>query len=386
MIMTFSRWKITIVLTTMLAVAGAVAFALLTPKEFTARAVVVPKEDNIDVVSSFIKNMPIAKNQLKGNIFSPATDIENVYIAILKSATLQMQVIRKFDLIKVYEFDKARRYFIEDVIKAFNKHVGCGLSDEGMLVIDVVDRSPQRASEMANYIVGIMDEMYGNLAVEAARNRRMFLEERLRIVRSDLASCEDSLIQFQTVNRIASVEQQAKATIDVGAIMEAKLMASELELNIARKSFSPDNERVKEMETNLAVMKKQRDAFSDVRESDLLLPLKMAPQAAGQFYRYRRNLKIQEILFELIMQQYEAAKLEEARNTPHIQILDKAYPPEKKTKPKRTRIVITVFFLSLLFNFVFVNLVEVYRRTKRDNTETYRKMALIAKNVLGLKR
>jgi tyrosine-protein kinase Etk/Wzc len=384
-VIVLSRWKRTMVVTTTLAVAGAVLYALLTAREYTAQAVVVPKEDNIDVVSSFIKNMPTAKSQLKGNIFSPATDIENVYIAILKSKMLQLQVIRKFDLPAVYEFKKSR-YYIEDVLRAYNRHVTSSLSDEGMLVIDVVDKSPQRAAEIANYIVGVMDEMYGNLAAEAAKNRRIFLGERLRIIKHDLTCCEDSLILFQTKNRIADVEQQAKATIDVGAIVEAKLLAVELDLNIARKAFTPDNQKVKEMEMSLAEMKKQRNVFSDVRESDLLLPLKLTPQIAGQFYRYQRNLKIQEVLFELVMQQYEAAKLEETRNTPHVQILDKADPPQKRSKPKRTRIVIAVFFISILLNFVCINLIEIYRRMRRDNTESYRKMVMIMNNILAFKR
>jgi len=384
MIFVLTRWKRTIVLTTAIAVAATVLFVLLVDPEYMAQAVVVPKEDNMDVVSSFIKNMPIAKSQLKGNLFSPATDIENVYLALLKSKTLQLDVIKKFDLPKVYEFTK-KKYYIEDVLRAYNKHVTSILSDEGMLVIDVEDKSPQRAADMANYIVSVMDGIYGNLAAEAAKNRRIFLDERLRIIRRDLAGCEDSLTQFQIKNRIADVEQQAKATIDAGATVEARLLVTELELNIARKTFTQDNQKIKEMETSLSEMKKQRDALTDKRESNLLLPLKIAPQIGIEFLRLKRSLKIQEMLFELIMQQFEAAKLEEAKNTPHVQILDRADPPQKRNKPKRTRTVITIFLVSILFNFVFINIIELYKRMRRDNTEQYRKLAMIVKSLLAFK-
>ena len=386
MILVFVRGKKTVILTTALVIAAVAAYALLAVPEYTAEAVVIPKEDNIDVVSSFIKNMPMAKSQLKGNLFSPATDIENVYIALVKSTTLQLDVIKKFNLIDVYKFSKRKKYYIEDVLKLYSKRVSCGLTDEGMLDIAVRDESPKRAADMANYITATMDDMYGNLAAEAARSRRIFLDERLKLIRRDMAACEDSLTQFQMKNRIADVEQQAKATIDAGATVEAKLLAEELELNIAKKTFTPDNEKIKEMEMNLAEMKKQRDALTDVRETSLLLPLKIAPQVAIQFFRFKRDLKIQEMLFELVMQQYEAAKLEEAKNTPHIQILDKADAPQKRSKPKRTRLVMTAFFISLLLNFIFLNIAEMFQKMRRDNSESYRKIVLILRTLLAFKR
>ena len=250
MVTILAKWKRTIVFTTTLAVVAAVVGAYLIPPEYTAQAVVVPKEDNMDAVSSFIKNMPIAKSQLKGNIFSPATDIENVYIALLRSKTLQLYVINKFYLPNVYKFKK-NKYFIEDVVRAYNRRVTTSLSDEGMLVVNVEDQSPRRAADMANYIVGVMDRIYGNLSVDAARNRRMFLEGRLQLVKHDMAECEDSLTQYQIKNRIADVEQQAKATIDAGATVEAKLLATELDLNISRKMFTSDNEKIKELEMKM---------------------------------------------------------------------------------------------------------------------------------------
>ena len=383
-IMVLSRWKKTVLFTTLLFVITAIALALTMKPQYIATTVVIPKEDNMDVVSSFIKNMPIAKNQLKGNIFSPATDIENVYLAVLKSRKLQLDVIHTFDLANVYKFRKGH-YFIEDVLKAFNKRVKSYISDEGMLFVTVEDESPKRAADIANYITSVMDNIYGNLAVETARNRRIFLEEQLRIIKKDLRNCEDSLTQFQVINRIVDVEQQAKATIDAGAMVEAKLLATELELNIAKKTFTPDNQKIKEMETNLAEMKKQRESLTDVRESSLLLPLKIAPQVGIEFVRLKRNLKVQELAFEFIMQQYEAAKFEEAKNTPHVQILDRADPPEKRSKPKRKRMVATAFLLSMIFNFIIVNALENFKRMRRDNTENYRKIVMIMKNIAAMK-
>jgi tyrosine-protein kinase Etk/Wzc len=376
-----SRWKKTIFIISFLFVSVAIVLALTVIPEYTASAVIMPKEDNMDVASSFIKNISSAKSQLKGNIFSPATDLENVYIAILKSRKLQLDVINKFDLVDVYKF-KRQKYFIEDVLRVFNKKVSAGLSEEGMIVINVKDNSPKRAADIANYIVDKMDEIYGNLSVESARNRRIFLEDRLSVIKNDLANAEDSLKIFQIKNGIVDVTQQEKATIDAAAGVEAKLLAMELELNIAKKIYNADNQKIKEMENNLSEMKKQRDNFTDIRETSLLLPLKIAPDLGVKFFRLKRGLKIQEMLFELVMQQYETTKIEEAKNTPHIQILDRADPPQKRTKPKRTRMVIGAFAASLIFNFILVNFLELVTRMKRERTENYLKILTVINNIV----
>lgn len=385
MILVLTRWKKTIILSTTLIVIAAILYALFSTPQYTAQTVVIPKEDNIDVMSSFMKNMPISKSQFKGNIFSPATDLENVYIGILKSRTLQINVIQQFDLASVYKLKKGH-CFIEDVLGQYNQHVSCGITDEGMLNICVEDENPKRAAEIANYITTIMNQIYGNLAVETARNKRIFLGERLEIIKHDMTACEDSLTQFQINNHVADLDQQAKATIEAGESIEAKLLEAQLELNIAKKNFTQDNQKIREMEMNLAEMKKQSDALTDSKESNLLLSLKTAPNVALQFFRFKRNMKIQEMLFELIMQQYEAAKLEEAKNTPQIQILDRATAPEKRSKPKRTRIVITAFLASIVFNFLLINLTEIYKRMRQDNSESYQKIVMIFKNLLPSKQ
>jgi tyrosine-protein kinase Etk/Wzc len=348
--------------------------------EYTTVAIVMPKEDNTDLLSSYIKNIPMAKSQLKGNIFSPATDMENVYLAILKSRKLQLDVINKFDLVKVYKFQQ-KKYFIEDVLKAYNKHVGGTISDEGMLYITVTDNSPVRAAEIANYITDKMDQIYMNLSVETAKNQRLFLEDRLIVIKQNLLQCEDSLTQFQIENGVVDIELQAKSTVEAAATIEVRLLAAELDLNIAKRIFLADNQKIKEMEMNLSEIKNQRDKLSKFRETDFLIPLKTAPAIGVQFLRLKRNLKIQELLFELVTQQYETAKLEEAKNTPHIQILDRASPPEKRSKPQRTNMVMTGFFASVILNLILMNFLEIFKRIRQENSENYRKFVMVFKSL-----
>jgi tyrosine-protein kinase Etk/Wzc len=372
------KWKKIVIITTVAFVAIAIAYVLLAEQQFTATAVVVPKEDPLDMVSGVMKNISLSK--LQGNLFSPANDIENLYLAILKSKKLEFEVIQKFDLVKVYRLDKGKKVFLEDVTKALEKHIKFGIYDEGTLFIQVTDSSPQRAADMANFIAGTLDEIYKDLSVETARNRRIFLEERLDAVKKDLSLSEDSLALFQIENGLVDIDQQTKMSIEVGALSEARLKAAELDLNIAKKIYLNDDQKIKEMEMNIAEIKNQRDNLTRVRETDLLIPLKIAPKIGVTFFRLKRNLRIQELLFELITQQFEMAKIEESKTTPHVQILDKAFPPQKRSKPKRRNIVILAFLASLFSGFLLVNFVELLSRMKEGNSENYQKLKLILQN------
>jgi tyrosine-protein kinase Etk/Wzc len=380
LIIPLTRRKKTVLFITLLFVGIGVLVAFKAEEEFKAVAIVMPKEDNSDLLSSYIKNMPMAKSQLKGNIFSPATDLENVYLAILKSRKLQVEVIKKFDLANVYKFKK-QKYFMEDVIKEYERHVTGIVSDEGMLYVTVTDNSPTRAADIANYVIDYMDNIYSNLSAEMARNQRLFLEARLNVIKRNLLLSEDSLAQFQIENGVVDIEQQAKSTIEAAATIEVRLLAAELDLNMAKRIFLADNKKIQEMEMNFEEIKKQRDKLSQVRETDFLIPLKIAPAIGVRFLRLKRSLKIQEILFELVTQQYETSKLEEAKNTPHIQILDRAEAPQKRSKPQRRNMVMGAFFGGIFFNLILLNILETFKRFRQGNSENYRKMVMIVKSL-----
>jgi uncharacterized protein involved in exopolysaccharide biosynthesis len=377
------KWKKVMIINIVVFVVAAIAYALLAEQQFTASTVIVPKEDPLDMVSGVMKNISLSK--LQGNLFSPASDLENLYLAILRSGKLESEVIQKFDLVKVYKMDKGKKIYREDVAKALEKHIKFGLNDEGTLFIQVMDCSPQRAADMANFMASTLDQIYKELSIETARNRRVFLEERLDSVKKDLALSEDSLARFQIENGLVDIDQQAKMSIEVGALSEARLKAAELDLNIAKKIYLNDDQKIKEMEMNIAEIKNQRDNLTHVRETDLLIPLKIAPAIGVRFFRLKRNVKIQELLFELITQQFEMAKIEESKTTPHVQILDKAYPPEKRSKPKRRNVVVIAFLASLLSGLLLVNCLELLGRMKEENSPNYQKLKLILHNVFSFK-
>jgi len=147
--------------------------------------------------------------------------------------------------------------------------------------------------------------------------------------------------------------------------------------------FSGSNPKIKEAEMELSELRRQRDALLHERKSDLLIPYKMAPELGLQLVRLKRNLKIQEALFELILGQYETAKFEEAKNTPTVQVLDPATPPQKRTFPKRGKMVLTFFFVSMVFGLFVASAFEYMRRFRMERPEDFEKLRQIRRALLG---
>jgi tyrosine-protein kinase Etk/Wzc len=364
-------------------VAGGVVVSLLYPKSFIATTVLMPPENNSLGLAGIMPKLSFGK--LDKSMFSSGSDQENIYLAILKSKTLQLDVVNHFDLVRVYKFDKSKKYYIEDVLKIFSNAQGIVVSNESTISISIEDKSPSRAAEMANYMAQKLDEIYKRLTLETARNRRIFLEERLAIIKRDLADAEQNLSSFQKDAKMVNIDEQTKATIDAGATVEARYFASKLELDIAKKTFAGVDPKIKEMELELNEIGKQRKRLTSDRISDMFIPLALAPELGLKFLRFKREVKIQELLFEFVMQQYEQAKFEEAKNTPNVQILDPATPPQKKSKPKRMVMVIMAFFISIFCSFLFILVQEYFLQIKSANSEVYRKVMFIVNNLLRLK-
>jgi uncharacterized protein involved in exopolysaccharide biosynthesis len=382
-----SKWRWFLILNTILWSVGGVITSLLLPERYSAETVLMPPKSSSEGLSKIMKSLPVSK--LAGNAGSllggggGSENLENIYLAILASRSLGKSVIEKFNLAHVYKFDKRRKYFYEDLEKEFKKHVGVEVMEEGTFVIQAEDRSPERAAAMANFMADKLDEIYKKLTVETERNHRKFLEERLALVKADLDSSERKFTQFQKDNRMMDVDEQAKATIDAGSTMEARYLAAELNLDINRQVFSADNPKIREAEMELNELRRQRDVLLHERKSELFIPYKMAPELGLQLVRLKRALKIQEALFELILGQYETAKFDEAKNTPTVQILDRAIIPQKRDFPKRSKIVVACFGFGLILGAAIVSFVEYFRRFRRDKPEDFDKLRLIWKNFLG---
>jgi len=178
-------------------------------------------------------------------------------LSILTSRRLADSVVRKFDLIHDYGFDKRRQFYYEDVLKTLYRNVDIVENDYGNIEITVTDSSPAQAAAMANFMACRLDTIVSQLSKESARNSRLFFEDRLGIIKRDLDSAGRSLVKFKTDNKYIDLEQQVKSSIEVMAQLEGQKMALDLQIAQMQNQFGANNRQASELLRQKSVIERK---------------------------------------------------------------------------------------------------------------------------------
>jgi tyrosine-protein kinase Etk/Wzc len=316
----------------------------------------------------------------------------DVIAAILKSRTVAEAVLEQEHLMKAYE-TKSR----EAALRELSSRVSVSVSPEGIVSLSYEDKDKIRAAGVANRFVEEMDRVNRETSTSQAKNARMFIEERLTKTQGDLSKAEEDLRNFQEENKTILLDSQMKTAIEKAADLKAEMVSSEIELNVLSKTMSPYHPQIQSLRSKINEIKRQLETLElgnqkeESKDKTVLdVPFAEVPSLSLKLARLVREVKIQERVFELLTQQYEQYKIEETKNTPTIQVLDKAIPPEKRFKPKRGLLVGISGILSLFASTVFVFGLEYFKKSKQRNPEGMAKLeALLGawrKDVEDLKR
>lgn len=352
----------------------ALLWALLTPKEYKAMASVLPAEQS-DLLSGLTGISSLAKSfsPFKGLGSLTGADELDRYIAILKSKKVHNKVIEDFDLRKVYDLEDQPLWKVE---RELSGNLDYTIEDEGNLVISVYDRNPELAAKIANYMVNLLNEINTELHITNAKSVREFIEKRYFQNLDDITALETQMKQFQKKYGVIAVPEQIEVTIQTIAKLYAELAKQEVELNVMKKTIASDSPllvtkeiQIKELQNKLNLMSSS-DKINN-RETDVLIPLNLAPDLVGKYLNIFKNLEIQYKIAEFITPVYEQAKIEEARSTPSVLVLDKASPPERKAKPKISLYVLIGFILSLVIGLFLVFTLELLRKLQQINPQKF---------------
>jgi tyrosine-protein kinase Etk/Wzc len=296
---------------------------------------------------------------------APATPTD-LFTAMLKSRIMADKVIDKFNLMERYE-----KKTMQDTRLALENATRIVVSKEKVIKVTVEDKDPQLASDMANFYVSNLDHLNQTLSVSKARENRKFIEQRVAETQGELVKVENALKEFQTQNRTVAIEAQSKAMIEATAMIQAQIMAQEVQLQVMGSYLSADNPEVARVQSSINELKKQLQIMESGKgeknrtAGERLRPaITSVPALALEYGRLMRDLKVQETLYALLVSQYEQAKLTEARDTPTVQVLDPAVPAEKKSRPKITLNLLIAGMLSLLIGIFWAFVREAIDRRK----------------------
>jgi capsule polysaccharide export protein KpsE/RkpR len=273
-------------------------------------------------------------------------------VGILQSRSIQERLVERFELRKVYGLeitgDAERRLGENSSVIEDRK--------SGILTIRVTDQSPQRAAQLGGAYVEELDHLVSQLSTSAAHRERVFLEERLRTVKSDLDTAAQQFGQFASKNSAIDIQAQGKAMMEAAARLQGELIAAESELQMLKQIYTENNVRVRgiqarigELQRQLNKMGGQRDGKpeSTTQASDPISPsMRELPLLAVTYADLLRRTKIQETVFEILTQQFEFAKVQEAKETPSVKVLDRAEVPARKSYPSR---LLVMFLGTSLF-------------------------------------
>ncbi|WP_161499724.1 GNVR domain-containing protein [Limnohabitans sp. TS-CS-82] len=337
--------KATILMVTGLFTAVAVALALQMPNIYSAKTVMVPPQQQQSGAASALASL----GGLAGLAGSAAgiKSPDEMYVAFIKSEGLQNAVIEKLSLQERY---KAKS--VTDARAALGGAVRITPDKKsGLITIEADDQDPAFAAQLANAHVDELRVLMGRLAVTDAQQRRMFYEQQIKKVQSELAEAEQSFRKAKAQSGMQVTAVLAETGVRASAELRGQIAAREVQMSAMSRFATAQNPDVQRLGSELSALRAQLaklEQGSGVAEATL--PLQ---QQAVKSYR---DVKVQEAMLEVLIKQYELARVDEAKEGPLLQQLDVATAPERKAKPKRAIIVLAAafggLFLGVLLAFI----------------------------------
>jgi uncharacterized protein involved in exopolysaccharide biosynthesis len=358
------RRKLARVTAISLLVSLAIAFSI--PKEYKSTASIMPpdQQGSTAMLLSALTGHSGGLGALGGlaSGLLGAHSSTALFISMLQSGTVSSHLIDRFNLQHVYH----KRYRIDTA-----KHLArCTKITEdkksGVITIAVEDRSRVRARDLAQAYLDELNKLVTQTSTSTAHQERIFVGQRLHEVQANLEDAEMQLSQFSSKSSAIDIKEQTRAMVDAGARVQAELLVEQSGLQSLRQIYGDGNVRVRETEARIASLQGEltkmtgssapltAEAIHDDNtnsgdsndKGELYPPLRQLPRLAVPYADLYRRVKVQETVFELLTQQYEMARIEEAKDVPVVSVIDPPGIPEKKSFPPHLLITLLLTFLS----------------------------------------
>lgn len=346
---------------------GALLVFLL-PKEYTAEVTLLPPQQSSSSLSSLISS------QLGGlgavaSLAGGSLGLKNPndrYVAMFQSRTVEDAMIHKYGLMAEYHAK-----YLSAARKAFEHHTKVdGSTKDGLIHISVTDRNPKRAAELANGYVDQFRNLSQHLAISEAGQRRLFYQQQVDQVKDELTNAEEALVKTEQKSGMIQVGSQAEALIQEGAQLRGQIVAKEAEIEGLRSFAAPGNPNLLQAQQELASLHAQLAKLAGNGgnpEDELIVPKGKLPTAGLDYLRKYRDVTYYQTIFNVLSQQYEIAKLDEAKEGALIQVVDPAIPPDHKSSPHRALILIGSLAAGIFVGIFLALFAEGWDYLNRDD-------------------
>jgi capsule polysaccharide export protein KpsE/RkpR len=300
-----------------------------------------------------------------------------LFMSLLQSGTVSGRLIQRFHLQAVYH----KRYAV-DAGKTLARHTK--ITDDkrsGVITIEVEDHDPVRARNLAQAYLDELNRLVIETNNSSAHQERVFIEQRLRSVTADLDKAQNALSEYSSRNNAVDLKEQTRAMVDAGARVEAALVMEQSTLNSLRQVYGDQNARVREAEARVGTLQRELNkvagssAHDDGNESaataaptnELYPALRQLPRLAVPYANLYRSVRVQETLYELLTQQYETARIDEAKDIPAVAVIDRPAVPEKKSFPPRAVLALLLTLTAIVAAAVWIMMSQAWADLPGEN-------------------
>jgi capsule polysaccharide export protein KpsE/RkpR len=338
------------------------AITLLIPTQYQSTTLLMPPDQTRPSGMSMLPVLGGSRDGLglgiAGSLLGKSSG--ELFVGILRSRSVADDLINRFDLRSVYwvkHYDDARK-------KLASRTDISEDSKSGIISIAVSDRDRQRAAVMAQFYVDDLNRLVAQLSTSSAHRERVFLEQRLQTVKTDLNSAAVEFSQFASRNSAIDVPEQGKAMVESVARLQGEMIAAQSELSGLEEIYSQSNVRVRALQARIDELQRQLEKVGGkdigvqsggAEDAGSLYPsIRELPLLGVKYADLYRKVKIEEAVFEALTKQYEMAKVEEAKEIPTVRVLDPAAVPEHKSFPPRLAIAGVGAMLTSLAAIIWV--------------------------------
>ena len=361
-------WRHRALLFRLAGIALVVNFGLvfLIPKQYESTARIMPPEQSGSEATMFaaLAGRALGSEAL-GGLAAGLLGSHNsgaLFVELLRSGTVTGALIDRFQLQNVYH----TRYRVDTAKSLLRRTTIVQDKKSGVITITVRDTDPQRARDLAQTYLDQLNLLVNRTSTSSARRERVFIEHRLQAVQHDLDRAQQAMSDFSSTHTTLDIREQTRATVDAAAKLQAELIVTQGELRSLQQIYGDQNVRVRAAEARLANLKgeigklggssAELDSESDPAnggsspadpEPASYPPLRQLPRLAVPFANLYRTVRVQENIFELLTQQYEVARIQEAKDIPVVNAIDAPGIPEKKSFPPRKLLTLIMTMMVL---------------------------------------
>jgi tyrosine-protein kinase Etk/Wzc len=362
-----------IAITTLAIMAATAITVSVLPPSFKAEATILPPQQQQSSLAALASG---ALGGLAGSSMASSLGLKNpadLYVGILGSRTIADDIIRQFHLQQVYE-----KKLLSETRKALSSHASFSSGKDSLIKIAVEDRDPKRAADMANAYVDELYKQNSRLAITDAAQRRLFFEQQLAKEKDALADAEIALKNTQQSTGLLAPTGQAEVLIRSGAQLRAEIASRQVQLQAMQSYATDQNPQLQVLRREIEALQGQLGQLESKSGSGSKFDFSASklPEASLAYIRKFRDMKYHETLYELLAKQYEAARIDEAKEAPMIQVVDRAVVPDKKSWPPRLLLVLAAAFVGLILGSTYALVRGALRTFSRTESQSAQLQAL----------